>query len=279
MFRTDRRGFLSALAAASAAPSASFAASPGETDLKLGVATYSLREFSRRLAIKMMREMKIDYVSIKEFHLLYTSTPEEIAKAVAEFKAAGLTILSGGVIGMQKNDEGELRRMFEYARMAGMPMMVIAPTRETMPRIEQLVREYNIKVAIHNHGPEDKHFPGAKDGLAVVKDMDPRVGLCIDVGHEARTGADVPASIAMAGSRLLDVHIKDIVEAAGKNRGAVVGQGVLPIAAIFKQLLKMNYQGGVMLEYEIDGDNPGPGMQRSFAYMRGVLAGMAAAKA
>jgi len=279
MFRTDRRGFLSALAAASAAPSTSFAASPGETDLKLGVATYSLREFSRRLAIKMMREMKIDYVSIKEFHLLYTSTPEEIAKAVAEFKAAGLTILSGGVIGMQKNDEGELRRMFEYARMAGMPMMVIAPTRETMPRIEQLVREYNIKVAIHNHGPEDKHFPGAKDVLAVVKDMDPRVGLCIDVGHEARTGTDVPASIAMAGSRLLDVHIKDIVEAAGKNRGAVVGQGVLPIAAIFKQLLKMNYQGGVMLEYEIDGDNPGPGMQRSFAYMRGVLAGMAAAKA
>ena len=77
----------------------------------------------------------------------------------------------------------------------------------------------------------------------------------------------------------LDVHIKDIVEASGKNRGAVVGEGVLPIAAIFKELLKMKYQGGVMLEYEIDGDNPQPGMQRSFAYMRGVLAGLKAVKA
>jgi sugar phosphate isomerase/epimerase len=276
MFRTDRRGFLSALAAASAAPAAGLAASPGETDLKLGVATYSLREFSRGLAIKMMREMKISYVSIKEFHLRYSSTPVEIAKAVAEFQSAGLTILSGGVIYMQKDDEAELRRMFEYARLAKMPMMIIAPTKESLPKIEKLVREFDIKVAIHNHGPEDKHIPGSKDALALVKNMDPRVGLCIDVGHEARTGADVPASIAQAGVRLFDMHIKDIVEAAGKNRGAVVGEGVLPIAAILKQLVKMNYQGGVMLEYEIDGDNPLPGMQRSFSYMRGVLAGLKA---
>jgi sugar phosphate isomerase/epimerase len=279
MLRTNRRGFLSTLAAASAMPAAGLAASPGETDLKLGVATYSLREFSRRLSIKMMREMKISYVSIKEFHLGYRSTPEEIAKAVAEFQSAGITILSGGVIYMQKDDEAELRRMFEYSRLAKMPMMIIAPSHESMPKIEKLVREFDIKVAIHNHGPEDKHFPGAKDVLAVLKNMDPRVGLCIDVGHEARTGADVPSSIAQAGSRLFDVHIKDIVEASGKNRGAVVGQGVLPIAGIFKELLKMKYQGGVMLEYEIDGDNPGPGMQSSFSYMRGVLAGFTAARA
>jgi sugar phosphate isomerase/epimerase len=276
MFRTDRRGFLSSIAAASAVPAAGLASSPGESDLTLGVATYSFREFSRRLAIKLMREMKISHVSIKEFHLLYRSTPEEIAKAIAEFESAGITVLSGGVISMQKDDEAELRRLFEYARLAKMPMMIIAPSHESMPRIEKLVREYNIKVAIHNHGPEDKHFPGTKDALAVVKNMDPRIGLCIDVGHEARTGVDVPASIAQCGDRLLDVHIKDIVEAAGKNRGAVVGQGVLPIAAIFKQLLQMKYKGGVMLEYEIDGDNPEPGMQRSFAYMRGVLAGLAA---
>jgi sugar phosphate isomerase/epimerase len=277
MLRTDRRKFFSTLAAVAAAPVAGFADSPGEADLKLGVATYSFREFSRRLAIKMMREMKISYVSIKDFHLPYRSTPEEIAKAVAEFQSAGITILSGGVIYMQKDDEAELRRMFDYARMATMPMLIIAPSHETMPHIERLVREFNIRVAIHNHGPEDKHFPGSKDVLAVVRNMDPRVGLCIDVGHEARTGADVPASIAEAGDRLFDVHIKDIVEAAGKNRGAVVGEGVLPIAAIFKQLVKMKYQGGVMLEYEIDGDNPQPGMQRSFSYMRGVLAGLKAA--
>ena len=42
----------------------------------------------------------------------------------------------------------------------------------------------------------------------------------------------------------------------------------------FRELKKANYQGGVMLEYEIDDLDPLPGMIKSFAYMRGVLAGL-----
>ncbi len=277
MLTSNRRTFLGGLLATTAAPLATGAPANAPADsLKLGVASYSFLMFQRRMAIRMMHDLRTPYISVKEFHLPYTSTPEEIAKAVKEFADGGLSVLSGGVVGMQKDDDAELRHYFEYARAAQLPMMIIAPTRETLPKIEKLVKEFNIKVAIHNHGPEDKHFPGAMDVLAAVKDMGPRIGLCIDVGHATRAGEYVPDAMLKAGSRLLDVHIKDIVAATGKNRGSVVGEGVLPIPAMFKTLLKMNYQGGVMLEYEIDADNPLPGMQRSFAYMRGVLAALKA---
>ncbi|MGH9660992.1 MAG: sugar phosphate isomerase/epimerase family protein, partial [Bryobacteraceae bacterium] len=124
--------------------------------------------------------------------------------------------------------------------------------------------------------PEDKHFPTPQSALKLVKDMDPRVGLCIDVGHTARTGVDVVESLREAGSRLLDVHMKDLRTLSDKDSQCAVGEGAMPVVAIFRTLLKMRYQGGVMLEYEIHADNPLPGMERSFAYMRGVLAGLKA---
>lgn len=174
---------------------------------------------------------------------------------------------------MQKDEDADIRQYFDYAKVCGMPMMAIGPTAETMPRIERFVKEYNIKVAIHNHGPEDKHFPTPQSALRVVKDMDPRCGLCIDAGHTARAGADLVESIQEAGSRLFDMHIKDMITVA-RDSICPVGEGVLPIVAILKQLKKMNYAGTVSLEYETDADSPFTGMKASFAYMRGVLAGL-----
>jgi sugar phosphate isomerase/epimerase len=155
-----------------------------------------------------------------------------------------------------------------------MPLMVIGPTRATLPRIERFVQEYDIQVAIHNHGPEDEHFPGPQDALPVIEDMDPRVGLCVDVGHTARTGIDVVEAVAMAGDRLLDMHMKDLADPAVRESQCIVGQGRMPVAGIFRQLEAMDYPGYVNLEYEIDAADPLPGMQRSFAYMRGVLEGL-----
>jgi sugar phosphate isomerase/epimerase len=206
--------------------------------------------------------------------LLYRSTPEELARGRAEFDKAGLVVTGGGTISLQKDDDDDIRAYFEYAKHAGMPLMVIAPTAKTMPRVEKFVKEYNIRVAIHNHGPEDKHFPTPQSALAIARNMDPRVGLCIDIGHTARTGVDVVESIREAGSRLLDMHIKDLKNPREKSSQVPVGEGDLPIVAIFKLLKQMKYQGGVMLEYEIEADKPLPGMQRSFAYMRGVLGGL-----
>jgi sugar phosphate isomerase/epimerase len=143
--------------------------------------------------------------------------------------------------------------------------------------VEMLVKEYNIKMAIHNHGPEDKHFPTPQSVLEVVSKMDPRCGLCMDIGHSARTGVDLTKTIAGAGGRLLDMHVKDLRDLSKKESQCDVGDGEMPFPAIFKQLKKMNYQGCVNLEYEINDKDPLPGMQRSFSYMRGVLTGLAAA--
>ena len=182
--------------------------------------------------------------------------------------------MSGGNISLQKDDPADIRRYFEYAKMCGMPMMVCAPTHHNLGMIEKLVQEYNIRIAIHNHGPEDKLYPTPQSVLKAVRDMDPRCGLCMDVGHSARAGANVVESIAEAGSRLLDMHIKDLRTFEPHAVQCDVGEGIMPIAGIFKQLHKMGYQGCVNLEYEINGDNPLPGMQNSFSYMRGVLVGL-----
>ncbi len=144
-----------------------------------------------------------------------------------------------------------------------------------MGEVEKLVREFDIKVAIHNHGPEDRNFPTPQSVLEAVKGMDPRCGLCMDLGHSLRTGADVVRSIAEAGPRLMDMHMKDLRTATEKSSQCEVGRGVMPVVAIFKQLKKMKYPGYINLEYEINSDNPLPGMASSLAYMRGVLAGMA----
>jgi len=256
----------SALAAPSSAPL-----------LKLGVATYSLRKLDRTQAIAAIRRMGVSYVSIKEYHLPYKGTPEEWAAGRREFEAAGLQILSGGNNNIREDTDEAVRFFFDYAKGCGMPMLVIAPTHQTLPRIEKFVKQYDIRVAIHNHGPEDKHFPTPQSVLEAIRGMDTRVGLCIDVGHTTRTGADVVESIRAAGARLFDLHVKDLRDLRGRDSQCVVGEGAMPIPAIFRQLIRMKYQGGVMLEYEIDADHPVPGMMQSFAYMRGVLAGMAAA--
>lgn len=274
---TSRRGFFGSMIAAGAVPgfSGAAAAAQGANDLKLGVATYSLREFSRGHAIRMIKQLNTPYVSIKEFHLLINNNPEDYRRGRAEFERAGLVTLSGGNVSFQKNDEDDIRMRFEYAKQTGMPMLVCAPTHETLPKMEKYVKEYDVRIAIHNHGPEDKHFPTPQSVLDAVKNMDARCGLCMDIGHTARAGADIVEAARIAGPRLFDLHVKDLKTPMQKPAQVPVGEGDLPIVPLFAQLKKMNYQGGIMLEYEIEGDNPLPGMQKSFAYMRGVLAGLA----
>src|ERR1022692_110758 len=246
----NRRGFLAAAGLASlGTPARAPAADETSGAIKLGVASSSLREYSRALAIRCIKELRTPYVSVKEFHLPYRSSPEELDSGRKEFERAGLTIVSGGNISLAKDDPDDIRRYFEYARMCGMPMIVCAPTHSNLGAIERFVKEYNIRIAIHNHGPEDKQYPTPQSVLEAVRNMDPRCGL-------------------------FDMHIKDLRTFEPHAIQCDVGEGIMPIVGIFKQLQKMGYRGCVNLEYEIDGDNPLPGMKNSFSYMRGVLAGL-----
>jgi sugar phosphate isomerase/epimerase len=281
MPQLSRRHFFAAgsaaLAAASAAsPSASAAEGAAEEEIRLGIASYSFRAFGRRLAISQSRKLGVRYINIKDFHMPMNLTPEELGKAAAEFTRAGLTVTGGGTVSFQKDDEDDFKAKFEYAKHGGLPMMVAAPTAVTLPKLEKYVKQYDIKIAVHNHGTEDKHFPNPQSILAVVKNMDPRIGICCDIGHTVRTGVDIVETIRECGPRLLDMHVKDLTDFTKASSQVPVGEGKMPIAAIFKELKRMNFKGCAMLEYEIDEENPFPGMQRSFSYMRGVLAGLRA---
>ncbi len=271
----NRREWLSSLIAAGGAGAMLPAQTAGGNGggIRFGVATYSLRSYRRDLAIHVIRQLGITYADVKEFHLPYNDSPAELADGVKKFQAAGIQIIGGGNITLAGNDEHGLRRYFDYARACQFPIMICAPTHENLPIVEKLAKEYDVRIAIHNHGPEDKHFPTPSSVLAAVRTMDPRMGLCLDIGHTARTGEDIVEAIAAAGPRLFEMHFKDLKDKSAKESQCVVGQGVLPIPAIFRQLVKIGYQGVCSLEYEIDEDDPVPGMQQSFAYMRGVVAG------
>jgi sugar phosphate isomerase/epimerase len=266
--------------AAGQSGTSSAASVAGAIGFKLGLASYSFREFGRKTMLEMTKSIGTPYINIKDFHLSMTAKPEDIAKARVAIEKAGKIIVGGGTITFDKDDQADIRKKFEYAKLSGFPLIVAAPTHVTLPKLEPFVKEYNIKIAVHNHGPEDKHFPTPDSVLEAVKGLDPRMGLCMDIGHTARTNSDIVASIKKAGPRLLDMHVKDLkqtkdtAEKKAKDSQVVVGEGVLPIREIFAALREIKFQGYVNLEYEIDDTNPLPGVLRSIAYMQGMLAGM-----
>jgi sugar phosphate isomerase/epimerase len=277
---TSRREMFSRALVAGSALSAMemFAEVPEATagdagELKLGVASYSFREFGRKIAIQGTQKLA-KYINYKDVHLPLTSTPAEIKKAIADTEKAGLKIVGGGTIYFQKDDEADIRSKFEYAKACGMPTIVCMPNVDILPKLEKFVKEYDIKIAVHAHGPEDKNFQRPQDVLKIVKNMDPRCGLCIDVGHTVRTGVDLVSTVAETGPRLLDMHVKDLASFTAKDSQVPCGDGKIPFPALFTQLKKMNYQGYINLEYEIDDTDPLPNMIKSFAYMRGVIAGL-----
>ncbi|MBI2688543.1 MAG: sugar phosphate isomerase/epimerase [Acidobacteria bacterium] len=270
-----RRTLLQSIPAAlAAAPLASASKIDTSAGFRLGVATYSLRGFPRPQTIEMLKALDVDTVSLKEMHAKIKGDPADWTQARKDLEAAGIRVVSCGNITMTKDDDDEIDLNFKYAEALGATGIVMAPTVQTLPRIEKFVKKYNIKAMIHNHGPEDKNFPTPKSVYDAVKNMDPRMGLCIDIGHTVRTGANVLDAIQMAGPRLLDFHIKDLKSLSDKDSQCEVGDGAIPIAAIFKLLRKVKYSGNANLEYEINLKNPLPGMIKSFAFMRGVLAGM-----
>src|SRR5207248_8730572 len=156
-------------------------------------------------AIGMVKALGTPYVNFKSVHLPFESSPDQLAAARREIEGAGLVIVGGGVITFDEETDAGVEKYFAYAKAAGMPLIAIHTDPKLLPRIERFAKQYDIKVAIHNHGPEDKHFPSPYDALPHVKKLDARIGLCIDVGHTVRTGTDVDAQ-ADAGIQLLDVR-------------------------------------------------------------------------
>jgi sugar phosphate isomerase/epimerase len=239
------------------------------------LASYTFRNFSRAQLISFMKQVDLSAVNLKDVKdHLPSATPEETA-ALADYAAAGIKLHAAGTIYFDKNEDADIRNKFEYCKRAGISVVVAGdPAPETLPRIEKFVREYNIRFAIHNHGPEDKFWHSPLDVLKAVKGLDPRIGCCIDVGHTVRAGTDVVQAIHEAGPRLFNIHMKDLTNSQDQESQVAVGEGKMPVPKIFQALAAIGYKGFVDLEYEIHPNDPMPGVIASFAYMQGVLAGL-----
>jgi sugar phosphate isomerase/epimerase len=293
--RVPRRSFLTTAAATMAGAALGVAASPSVApaaaeashgddrgaapapphEIKLGVASYSLREFPLDKALEMIKTLRTPYVNFKSVHVPYEKSADELAVIRKQIEDQGFKIVGGGTITFNEDTDAGVEKYFAYAKAAGMPTIVCTGPVAVLPRVEKFAKQYDIKVAIHNHGTEDKVFPSPYDVLKNVKNMDSRMGLCIDIGHTVRTGTDVVKAVLDAGPRLHDMHAKDLADLSKRDSQVAVGEGKIPIAAIFRALQTIKYPGYVNLEYEINAKDPLPGMQISFAHMRGVIAGLA----
>jgi sugar phosphate isomerase/epimerase len=250
-----------------------------ESPIRLGLASYTFRNFTRAELIGFMKELKVFALNAKDVKDHLPMNPQQEAAALADYAAAGIRLHAAGAISFAKDEDADIRSKFEYCKRANVPVIVAGdPSPGTLPRIEKFVKGYDIRVAIHNHGPEDKIWHSPLDVLKAVKNMDPRIGCGIDVGHTVRTGTDVVEAIQEAGPRLFNVHMKDLSNFESKESQVAVGDGKMPVRKMFEALVAIKYDGFVDLEYEIFPDNPMPGVIASFAYMRGVLAGMGPAQ-
>ncbi len=266
-----------ACAASTAVPSfAQTAPASGKpSPIHLGLASYTFRNFTRAQLIGFMKQLDITALNAKNVKDHLPSDPQEELKALKDYAAAGIKLHAAGTVYFLKDDDDDMRGKFEYCKRAGIPVIVAGGAAPSLlPRLEKFVKEYDIKIAIHNHGPEDKLWPSPLTVLKAVKNMDPRMGCCIDVGHAARAGTNVVQAIHEVGPRLFNMHMKDLINFASKESSAAVGAGIMPVREIFEALIATNYPGVVDLEYEMNEEDPMPGVISSFAYMRGVLAGM-----
>ncbi len=277
MPRLTRRAFMESAAALAAsgalAPSTSAAAPPAGRTLTLGVASYSTRKFTLDQTLEMAKTLGVTSMTFKDVHIPRTDSPDATRALRAKIAAAGITVMGGGTITLP-NDPVEIRKNFEYAKAAGFPLIFTSPDPAALDTIEQMAKEYDVKVAIHNHGPEDKWWPRPQDAYAAVKSRDSRLGLCIDVGHTLRTGTDPVAACRECKDRLYDMHVKDLAVKTDRDSQVAVGRGLIDFPALFRTLLDIGYQGQVGLEYEIHEDDPLPGMIESLAYERGILAAL-----
>jgi sugar phosphate isomerase/epimerase len=237
--------------------------------LPLGIAGYTFAKFDIEKSIAMMKRIGVLNLSVKDFHLPLNSSEEKIKSVLGQFAASNVKVYAVGVIYMKTKDAVD--EAFAYAKKVGVDLIVGVPNYDLLDYTEQKVKETDIRMAIHNHGPEDALYPGPEQVYERIKNRDQRMGLCLDIGHALRAGTDLEKAIKDYRSRLFDLHIKDVTAANKDGKAAEIGRGVIDFNKVIKALRKINYTGQCSIEFEKDMTDPLPGMAESIGYFRGVM--------
>lgn len=241
---------------------------PGEDLFKLGMAGYTFVNFKLEQALEMMKKTDVHYLCIKDFHLPLASTADEIKAFHEKLKQSDVTGYAVGPIYMKTKEE--IDNGFDYAKRVGVKLIVGVPNEDLLPYIDKKVKEHDMRYAIHIHGPDIKLWPSASSVMNAVKDLDPRMGLCFDMGHDKRFGDDPIADLEKYAKRIFDIHLKNVTAASKEGKTCELGRGIIDIPAFVNMLRKVKYDGCCSLEYEKDMKDPLAGIAESVGYFKGV---------
>lgn len=239
------------------------------TRLQLGLTSYTTRKYSLEETIEMTQRLRLEKICLKSMHMPLDSSEKDLQKIADQVKQAGLTLYGAGVVYMKS--EEEVHNAFRFAKAAGLQTMTGVPNHELLPLVDQKVKETDIKLAIHNHGPGDEVYPTPKVIYEKIKSLDQRIGLCIDVGHIQRLNMDPIKDLKTYANRLYDIHLKDVSESTAKGFTVPLGTGVIDILGVFRALNDIGYQGVMALEYEREADDVLPGLAECVGYANGVM--------
>lgn len=266
MMNLSRRQFMAAGAAAATSAwiggSRAFAQSDAVeasierfAGFKMGLQSYSLRNFGLEETIRHTADMGFHWIEFFGGHFGVTNDENRVREVRAMLEPHDLHLSVHGVHGFG-GDEAHNRRLFEFAKLAGIPVLSADPAPDSFPILHDLVQEYDIKIGIHNHGPGHR-YDRISDSLEAVENWDERIGFCPDTGHYMRSGEDPVEMVHQLKDRLYGIHLKD---QAGINRDnppeTIFGEGATDTEAFVAALREVGYDAPISLEYELNADNP-----------------------
>ncbi len=235
---------------------------------QLGMAGYTFVNFDLDTTLKTLQRLDIHYLCIKDFHLPLDADAEQI-KAFHE-KCAAHNVIGYAVGPIYMRSEAEIDKAFEYAKRVGVKLIVGVPNYDLLPYVDKKVKEYDFHYAIHLHGPDMALYPDATDVWKNTKDLDPRIGMCLDIGHDLRNGCNPVADLKKYHTRVFDVHIKDVTDSTKAGKGIEIGRGKIDFPSFVQALREVNYTGMCSLEYEKDMKDPFLGIAESIGYFKAV---------
>lgn len=215
---------------------------------RMGIQSYSLRGFDVDRALKETRELGLEYWESYNAHLPLSTEAATVAAHKDRLKSSGIRVVAYGVVGFN-TDAAANRRVFEGAKALGIRCLSADPAPAAMDQLEQLVEEFKINIAIHNHGPGHR-YGTLQSCVDAVRDRHKRIGVCVDTGHFLRSSENPVKVVETLGQRVLGVHMKDVKDA---RRFTILGQGDMDVVGTLKALRAMKYRELVALEYE---ENP-----------------------
>jgi inosose dehydratase len=239
---------------------------------RLAIAGYSFARLSLDQSLEIMKKVGISLLGVKDFHLPLNSTKEVIDQTLAKMKSYGVEPYGVGPIYMKS--EAAVDQAFAYAKLAGVKLIIGVPDIQFLPYVEKKVKEYGFRFAIHNHGPDLPLYSSAEDIWKEIRDLDPRIGFCLDIAHTVRLGLDPVETYIRYKDRMYDFHIWDVDKPEKAGWCVEAGRGIIDFPKFFKVLRENRYSGTCSLEYGKDMNDPLAGIAESIGYFHGVLAGL-----